>query len=1272
MNNNKIEISLFFFYKNENRNKIIANLAVSNIKFINMLRKVLFTLGIAILMGSYAYGQNATLKGKVTETDGKTPVEFANVALMQDGQMVTGAVTGESGNYVLSPIASGTYDLRVSFTGYQESWVKEIVIQGNITKIQDVILTSSERTLDPTIIVAKRPIFEPGDVAAAIRMNEEDIKKLPGKNLDDVISNMSGVTNSAQGMSVRGGRPGEQTYNVDGSVTTMIPPSAAIAEFAFIQGAIPAEYGSVVFEIETKGFSREHRGEVGVRGSVDGFNNVSLNFGFTGPIARRKDMDKTVYIGYMLAGAVSYSAGGNIRGGSYRASQETIDYLIENPLRRVDAVAYPQLDYVTKYQEGELLSLEEKKGKRVQNAWSVSGAFTGKLEIKASKDVDLMLKGGVSYSKGKSWDFYNSLFNSINNGVSEDLRWDVNARLTHRIKTESNSLIQNVYYRLTGYYSRVTSSSYSDLHNGNLFDYGYIGKFDYSRRMAYKPDLVDMEVDGQMHKVVEMASRDVAYDVAFTPFEKNQALANYTLGALNYIGSFDKYENPDVASSIQEFKGLLNGQTPTSSAYGLFTTPGMPYSGYSQSIGEVINPRFAFSFTIKNHNIKLGAEYHQSISRAHSINPYSLWSIMRNFANEHILELDTIPIYSRDEFGRFTDTVVYNRIVNSEMERQFSKSIRSMMNLQPDEWVEIDKYDPSTYSLDMFSPEDLFNNGSNLVSYYGFDYTGKKTTNKSVTMADMENWYNGNANRNISMIGAYKPIRISAYIQDKFAIKSLFFDLGLRLDIYDKNQPIVKDMYLLRDAYTLKEAMSLRTFESDIPSMMQDNSEDYYVYVRDMDANSLVVTAYRKGNIWYNAEGNEIDKPDDLAMATGKPTLIPLLKTGENIGGTLSEVSYNAFADYKPTFANGGIALSPRIAFAFTVAENSKFTASYNIMTSDNNSMLNPITYLYFVSNTRGSSIIGNPGLKPDRSIDYQIGFEQAINDDMKIGFTAYYSEKRDQVQAYHYTQAYPQSYYSYINMDFGTVQGFVLDMLIRQAKSHLFLKGSYTLQFAKGTGSTASSTLTLIRAGLPNLRTLTLLSYDQRHKINLSLSYDFGYSTSYTGPTTTKQIKNTDRTREIKWLEKAGASLTFAAGSGLPYTQSDEPYSEIVGAGQRVVKGRINGSRMPWIFDCNLKIWKGFSVTLKNDKELNKKKMGHLIIEFEISNLFEFDKITSVYAYTGSATDDGYLTAAKYQQDIARNNNVASFQDYYSIRMEGVNRLGAPRTFDLSLRFEF
>ena len=68
-------------------------------------------------------------------------------------------------------------------------------------------------------------------------------------------------------------------------------------------------------------------------------------------------------------------------------------------------------------------------------------------------------------------------------------------------------------------------------------------------------------------------------------------------------------------------------------------------------------------------------------------------------------------------------------------------------------------------------------------------------------------------------------------------------------------------------------------------------------------------------------------------------------------------------------------------------------------------------------------------------SIEYEIGFRQKIGEKSALSIAAYYSEKRDQIQSFRYTGAYPTTYYSYKNMDFGTVQGFTISYELRRIK---------------------------------------------------------------------------------------------------------------------------------------------------------------------------------------------------------------------------------------------
>jgi TonB dependent receptor. len=150
------------------------------------------------------------------------------------------------------------------------------------------------------------------------------------------------------------------------------------------------------------------------------------------------------------------------------------------------------------------------------------------------------------------------------------------------------------------------------------------------------------------------------------------------------------------------------------------------------------------------------------------------------------------------------------------------------------------------------------------------------------------------------------------------------------------------------------------------------------------------------------------------------------------------------------------------------------------------------VDYLFISKRNAASDIVNNPNMKPQQSIDYEIGFRQKIGAKSAISISAYYSEKRNQIQAYRFSGAYPNTYYSYQNIDFGTVQGFTFSYRMNRTKN-LTMSANYTLQYAKGTGSGTTSQLSILAAGQPNLRTLTNLSFDQRHRIGVQLGLSFG-----------------------------------------------------------------------------------------------------------------------------------------------------------------------------------
>ena len=72
------------------------------------------------------------------------------------------------------------------------------------------------------------------------------------------------------------------------------------------------------------------------------------------------------------------------------------------------------------------------------------------------------------------------------------------------------------------------------------------------------------------------------------------------------------------------------------------------------------------------------------------------------------------------------------------------------------------------------------------------------------------------------------------------------------------------------------------------------------------------------------------------------------------------------------------------------------------------------------------------------------------------------------------------------------------------------------------------------------------------------------------------------------------------------------------------------------------------------------------------VNNLFNKQNITRVYRYTGSASDDGYLSSDLGRQQVARANSSQSFIDLYNVRINSPANYYTPRLFRIGLKYNF
>jgi outer membrane receptor protein involved in Fe transport len=537
------------------------------------------------------------------------------------------------------------------------------------------------------------------------------------------------------------------------------------------------------------------------------------------------------------------------------------------------------------------------------------------------------------------------------------------------------------------------------------------------------------------------------------------------------------------------------------------------------------------------------------------------------------------------------------------------------------------------------------NSGNSFVSYWGYDHTGKKV--KGIT--DINEYFNeydenGNFRR---FVGAFQPIYMAGYIMDKFAFNDIVFNVGVRVDVFDANQPVLKDPYLFFNARTVAEAEALKASDPtqyewvNLPESMGD---DYVVYVDDVNDPSSI-NGFRTGMNWFNADGTPVEDPEPIAGSAG---IAPwLLNPGQE---TPDE---SAFEDYKAQ-----INFMPRVAFSFPISEEASFFAHYDILTKRPTSGYRFDPFEYQFINSR-SAIISNANLKPETTVDYELGFQQVLGRTSSLKISAFYREQRNNVQLINVFQAHPATYRTYGNRDFGTIKGLTVAYDLRRT-GNLRMTANYTLQFAEGTGSDATSAAGLINAGLPNLRNIFPYSYDQRHAIAITFDYRYGSGEDYNGPMLGK----------MRVLENTGLNIFSNIYSGSPYSNQTFITDEAIGNLNAGLNGTLNGSRLPWSYRLDLQIDRTFNLEFGSNED--KKKRAFLNIYVRVTNLLNQFNILNVYRATGNWNDDGYLAAASSQSSIQNQIDEQAFRDYYSMKIQNPYNISSPRTIRLGVKFDF
>jgi outer membrane receptor protein involved in Fe transport len=143
-------------------------------------------------------------------------------------------------------------------------------------------------------------------------------------------------------------------------------------------------------------------------------------------------------------------------------------------------------------------------------------------------------------------------------------------------------------------------------------------------------------------------------------------------------------------------------------------------------------------------------------------------------------------------------------------------------------------------------------------------------------------------------------------------------------------------------------------------------------------------------------------------------------------------------------------------------------------------------------------SVLGNPDLKPEFTVQYEFGIKQALTDYLGLEATFFYKDIRD-LLGVEFVQTYAAADYArFTNVDYGSVYGFTI-ALDQRAVGSVAATLDYTLQYARGNSSDPAETANRAETGKdPRPRDIPF-TWDQRHTLNATaiLSKPENYSIS-------------------------------------------------------------------------------------------------------------------------------------------------------------------------------
>ena len=226
------------------------------------MKKIVIQI-MLLCFSTFTFAQNSgEIKGKVFDSKTKEALTGATVYVEYMGTKIANFVD-KNGQFTLKPLNPGTYNLTITFTGYDTATFADITVYADkITFIDNSYLDFGVLEKKEVVISAKK-IIDPENTSK-IDIGHAQIADMPDKeNVSSIIRCFFTdvkVSDNGEELYFRGSRNGDAVYYVDGVKlmdNKLHVSGNSINSITVYTGGVPAKYGDFtggVVIIETQSY----------------------------------------------------------------------------------------------------------------------------------------------------------------------------------------------------------------------------------------------------------------------------------------------------------------------------------------------------------------------------------------------------------------------------------------------------------------------------------------------------------------------------------------------------------------------------------------------------------------------------------------------------------------------------------------------------------------------------------------------------------------------------------------------------------------------------------------------------------------------------------------------------------------------------------------------------------------------------------------------------------------------------------------------------------